>query len=349
MKKSIFLVLILTISLQLLATDWTPPSYVTPPSLPDDATLRVVGANVQNYLSDFTASNTSCTTQSTFDSKTSKMAKVFDYLQADILVLCEVQQDDNILSYLVDAMNTEHKSNVYAYVTDGTSYSKSSSGYGYIKCGYVYNKNKVTPTTSRPSFLTSQITYKYRMQVLCFKENATGEKLVVSINHFKAKTISDDYLQDRIDNANTVISGLRSNYGDPDILLMGDLNSAMGEQPIINLQNAGYEDQMYKYDNNAYTYNYKGSYQMIDHAMANNSMAKQIVGAYPFHICTSGSNAKYSDHDCYVVGLNLGGTTSIEDVMETPAETKAKLIYIDGKLFIRVDDQLYDMMGRRVE
>lgn len=345
MKKSLSLFAILVFSLQLFA--WAPPSYVETPQLPG-ATLRVVGANTRNYLYDFTADNADCKDMDCFNRKTENMAKVFVYLQADILVLCEVQQDDNILSYLVDAMNTEHKSNVYAYVTDGTTYSKSSSGYGYIKCGYVYNKNKVTPTTSRPSFLTSQITYKYRMQVLCFKENATGEKLVVSINHFKAKTISDDYLQDRIDNANTVISGLRSNYGDPDILLMGDLNSAMGEQPIINLQNAGYEDQMYKYDNNAYTYNYKGSYQMIDHAMANNSMAKQIVGAYPFHICTSGSNAKYSDHDCYVVGLSLVGT-AIDKVYESDSKAERQLIYRNGVLLIQVGDQLFDLMGRKVE
>lgn len=346
MKKSIFLLSLFAISLQLLATSWTPPSYVdTPPAMPS-ATLRVVGANARNYLYDFTASNADCTDQSCFDAKTTKMARVFDYLQADIVALCEIQQDNEILGYLVNAMNTEHGSDVYDYVTDNAKYNNPSEGnYGYIKCGYIYRKDKISKGTWY-STNSGDASFRNRMIVMCFTEKATNSKFVLSMNHFQAKT-SDPEGTKRNTQAERLVNSLKTNYGDPDILLMGDLNAELTETCIQKLVTAGYEDQMYKYDNSAYTYNYKGSYQMIDHAMANSSMAKQIVGAYPFHICTS-NGYKYSDHDCYVVGLKLEGSSAIDEIEAAP-ESKATLIYIDGKLFIRNGDQLFDMMGRRVE
>ncbi len=344
MKKSIFSVFLLAISLQLFA-GWTPPSYVETPSL-SGATLRVVGANVRNYLYDLTATNSDCSTQSCFETKTSNMAKVFVYLEADIVALCEVQQDNEILGYLTTAMNKEYGSNVYDYVMDNSKYSQSGTGYGYIKCGFVYRKDKLTKGTwtSTNPYNTA---FKFRMIVTPFTVKENNEKFVLSLNHLQAKTSDGDGTQ-RNAQAETLVNALKTNYGDPDILIVGDMNAELGETCINKLVNAGYADQMYRFDHSAYTYNYKGSYSMIDHVMANSSMAAQIVGAYPFHINTSGSNVKFSDHDCYVVGLKLGGASGIDEI-EGASESDAKLIYIEGKLFIRYNDQLFDMMGRKVE
>ena len=129
MKKSLSLFAILVFSLQLFA--WAPPSYVVTPQLPG-ATLRVVGANTRNYLYDFTADNADCKDMDCFNRKTENMAKVFVYLQADIVALCEIQQDNEILGYLVQAMNKEYGENVYDFVMDNSKYSKSGSNYGYI-------------------------------------------------------------------------------------------------------------------------------------------------------------------------------------------------------------------------
>lgn len=343
MKKSLSLFAILVFSLQLFA--WAPPSYVVTPQLPG-ATLRVVGANTRNYLYDFTADNADCKDMNCFNRKTENMAKVFVYLQADIVALCEIQQDNEILGYLVQAMNKEYGENVYDFVMDNSKYSKSGSNYGYIKCGFVYRKDKLTKGTWY-STNPSDTGFRTRMIVTCFTEKATNSKFVLSMNHFQAKTSDLDGTK-RNAQANILVNALKTNYGDPDILIMGDLNAELGEDCIQKLVNAGYADQMYKYDHSAYTYNYKGSYQMIDHAMANSSMEKQIVGAYPFHICTSGANVKYSDHDCYVVGLSMVGT-AIDKVYESDSKAERQLIYRNGVLLIQVGDQLFDLMGRKVE
>ena len=349
MKKSIFLLSLFAFCLQLFAS-WTPPSYVETPSLPG-ATLRVVGANVRNYFYDFNASNCDCYSaadqQACFNAKTSNMAKVFVYLQADIVALCEIQQDNEILEFLIRAMNDEYGENVYAYVMDNAKYNNPTAGnYGYIKCGYIYRKDKVTKGTWY-STNPNDGSFRNRMIVMCFTEKATKAKFVLSMNHFQAQT-SDPSGEKRNEQASTLISALKTtNYGDPDILILGDLNAELGETCIDMLVTAGYADQMYKYDKKAYTYYFKGN-TMIDHAMANSTMEKQIVGAYPFHVNTASAPVKFSDHDCYVVGLKLDDISAIEEVEAAP-ESKAKLIYINGQLYIRQGEHLFDMMGRRVE
>jgi hypothetical protein len=131
------------------------------------------------------------------------------------------------------------------------------------------------------------------------------------MNHFKAKVnSSDEGESQRLTNANDVINTLKTTCYDPDVLLMGDLNAYPGESCIVLLENAGYAEQLLLFDSNAYSYYYQGSYGLLDHAMANSTMANQITGAQVYHINTLGYyDYKYSDHDCCMVGLNLGGLT----------------------------------------
>ena len=336
MKKLFSFFAVVAICFQLFAetTDY--------PSFPSNTRLRVVGSNVNNYLSDFEASNASCKSQAVFDDKTDKMATVFVGLQADIVALCEVQEDDYILDYIVDAMNKKVGSNVYDKVMDGATYNNPAPGeYGNIKSGYIFRCDKLTEGIPESTNKNDK-TFRYRMQVVTFTERATKEKFVLSVNHFKAYT---EGASQRKVQATRLTEALKKNYGDPDILIVGDLNAEVSEESVNSIITAGYEEQLLKYDSKAYTYVYKGQRELIDHAMANSSMASQITGAYVYHIPSS---VDYSDHDCYVVGINLGGT-DIDEVTANTTVPQRKLVYRNGQILIQLDETFYDMMGRKIE
>lgn len=342
MKRNLITLLLIAMSLQIFA--WT-----SPVDIPDvgGARIHIVAQNAQNYLMDLTASNSSCKNEAQFVAKTEKMANVFIALEADIVAICEVERNKEVLSYICNAMNEIYGQEVYTYVTDNLSASQSSSGYMPLKAGFIYNKEKVTPSGSTSSPYSSD-EYKARMRIQAFKENATGELFVLSMNHFKAKTGSDDGEKTRIQNASNLISKLKMVTSDPDILIMGDLNAYTEETPIQNLINAGYAEQLVRFDPNAYTYNYYGEKGILDHAMANSTMADQVTGAYAYHINTSGySSYKYSDHDAVLVGIRLGEDSG-EGIDELHVQPAAHKFMHNGQILIEIDGQVYTILGNRV-
>ena len=347
MKKIYQLIALLAISLSAFA--WTSP--VTIPDV-GNARLRIVGQNMENYMTNFVASNSSCEDQTEFDAKTNKMANAFIALQADIVVVCEAERNDQILGYLCNAMNTISNTNVWTYITDGISWTTAAAGkYQAIKSGYIYRSDKVTPIGNSTSPYSTYDSYEYnaRMRLQLFKENATNEQFTLSVNHFKAKSSGGDQGEgDRLDNVSHLLDALEDVTADPDILIMGDLNAYTNEQPIQNLVNAGYEEQLVRFDATAYTYIYKGQRGILDHAMANSTMASQITGASPYHINNAGGfNYKYSDHDAVLVGLRLGETISGCETIDITVP--ARKILRDGKLYIELNGELYDVLGHTVK
>ena len=342
MKKIGLFIALAVISLSAFA--WNSPI-----PLPDVGTPRlvIVGQNMQNYLTNFQAENSSCANQTEFNTKTTKMANVFLALHADIIAVCEAERNDEILGYISAKMNDLATTNVWTYIHDDVpSYTAYPGEYQYIKSGYLYRTDKVTPVGSSYSPYRSG-EYKARMRIQLFKENATNELFTLSINHFKAKTGSDGGESTRIQNANNLISTLSGVTADPDILIMGDLNAYMDEAPVVALENAGYAEQLVIYDPDAYTYIYQGDPGILDHAMANAPMAKQITGAYPFNINHyTSSYYKYSDHDAVVVGINLGNPAGME---QTDANMPTALkVMVNGVIYIELNKTRYDIFGRRI-
>ncbi len=343
MKRTLFTVLLGTWSLCTFA--WNSP--VTIPDV-GNARLHIVGQNAANYVSNLEASNSSCATEAEFESKTNKIANAFLALQADIVAICEVERNDDILGYIVNAMNTIYGENVYTYITDRLYAHASSGNYQSLKSGYIYRSDKVTPQGSNTSPYRSG-EYCARLRIQAFKENSTNEVFVLSMNHFKAKDSSADAGEGtRMENVSNLIYALGNIKSDPDILIMGDLNAYMGEAPIEALEEEGYEEQLVRFDSKAYTYIYRGQKGILDHAMANASMAGQITGARAYHINTAGGNYyKYSDHDAVLVGLNLGKQQreGLDDVSTT---APARKVLRNGQLYIEIDGQTFTITGIRI-
>ena len=346
MKKTLLLVVLSTLTLGLFA--WNSP--VTIPDV-GNARLRIVGQNAANYVSNLESSNSSCDTQEEFEAKTNKIANAFIALQADIVAICEVERNDEILGYIVDAMNTIYGENVYTYITDGLYAHASSGNYQSLKSGYIYRSDKVTPQGNNTSPYRSG-EYCARLRIQAFEENSTHEKFVLSMNHFKAK---DNYSDDagesiRLQNVSNLIDALGDITSDPDILIMGDLNSYMGEAPIEALEEEGFEEQLVRFDANAYSYIYRGQKGILDHAMANSTMAEQVTGARVYHINTAGGyNYKYSDHDAVLVGLSLGKQQRGENLNDVSTTSRAHKVLHNGQLYIEIDGIRFTITGTKIQ
>ena len=268
-----------------------------------DGRLVVCGQNARNYfVVNYTADRSDAKTLSELQAKTQKMVNALRNIDADIYVFNELEVNDSVLGYLSVAMNQDAGKQVYTYIKDGLS-----AGDTYIKSGYMYRTDKVKPVGSNTTTSTQQY-YSNTMRLQAFEELGTGERFVLSVNHFKAKDNTDDAGESKRErNATDLVNALSRVTIDPDILVMGDLNCTISESPLTYLLNAGYEEQILKYYPSAYSHIYSGTGSLIDHVFANAAMAEQITGAGVYNVNTTGGySVKYSDHDPYLVALNLG-------------------------------------------
>ena len=287
---------------------------VPPVDLPNvgDGRLKIFAQNVQNYYFHYDnySSSRANYDHAAFAAKTRKMVNAMLMVDADIFALCEVEAQPEVLAQLADSMNARVEGTPYTAIADGINVAWDSYD-NNIKAGFIYRNDKVEPVGSNYAGSTAEY-YQNTQRIQAFKELSSNERFTLAMNHFKAKDSSDDQGNSKREmNANHILSRLNSYALDPDILILGDLNCEVGESPITIIQNAGYEEQLLKFNSSAYSHCYNGG-ELIDHAFANASMAAMITGAGVFHISTScGADAaynagyRYSDHDPYVVAINL--------------------------------------------
>lgn len=320
--------------------------------------LRVCGQNLQNYYIHYDnyQSTRANYNHAFFANKTRKIVDAFLLMDADIYAVCEVEACALVLEQLADSLNKYAGEARYKAVADGINEAWSKQYDNNLKSGFIYRTDRVKPYQSNTAASTWNY-YKNTMRIQAFEELATGERLVVSMNHFKAKT-GDGGDEIRLSNAESLVSALKKSLGDPDILVLGDMNCEMGESPLVKIVNAGYTEQLLRYESDAYSYCYNGEGSLIDHAFANTSMSKQIVDAGMYHICTTrcGINnyaTSYSDHDPYVVDICLGknGKCRAEGLEEVPeSDAPVRKILINGHLYIVLSGgEIYDITGRKVQ
>ena len=287
------------------------------PDEPDPETvtgsLRVCAQNLQNYYYNYTSSERpDYSDDAGFRAKTLKIVNAMLEIDADIYAFCEVEAKPIVLAQLADSMNTHAGvAGRYAAVSDNIDYTLGTGNDNHIKSGFIYRTDKVAPVGSNYGAVSGNGYYAHTMRLQAFRQLSDGEKLVISMNHFKAKDSSDDQGEStRISNASNLIAALNSVSADPDILVLGDLNCQVDETPMTMILDAGYEEQLLKYNENAWSHCFSSG-ELIDHVLANESMAAQIVNAYVKHVSAHKCNAavtssqSWSDHDPYVVEINL--------------------------------------------
>lgn len=182
-----------------------------------------------------------------------------------------------------------------------------------------------------------------------FKDNATGALFTVAVNHLKSKgsacdDVGDPDTGDGQGNCNITrtnaasaltqwLAGNPTSVKTDNILIIGDLNAYAMENPITAIKNAGYVDEVARFDalNDRYSYVYAAESGYLDHALASNALSSQIVGTTHWHINADEPRAldyneeyksalqvqtlystepyRASDHDPVVVGLALNAPT----------------------------------------
>ena len=306
----------------------------TMPTELGDYNIKVCGFNLRYYLGDDWGGEMGPETKEEAERQHNKIVRALLAIDADVYGLVEVQQGQDALQKLADALNAIDSEAEYAYINDGTQKNGT-----YTKSCYLYKSSRVKPLRQLQSNDTG---VKNRKKAQGFQMKSNGEKFVMMINHFKAKSgkgsgdnaDSGDgqstYNGDRVREATAIVTFAKScatYFGDNDVIVMGDLNAYSMEDPIRIFTDAGYTNLIKKYDVNGYSYSYRGTVGCLDHALANEAIEAQVTGCEVFHINTDESTVfaydgysyennmyRSSDHDPVVVGLRLGTRTPTDNV-----------------------------------
>jgi hypothetical protein len=256
---------------------------------------------------------------------------------------------------LVTKLNNATAPGTYAFVdADALTGQTNALGVDAIKVGLIYKPAKVTAvgTTAAlnsTAFVNGGDGAARNRPALAqaFEEISSGERFIVVVNHLKSKGSACDAPDAgdgqgncnivRTNAANTLTTWLAGNptgTGDPDILIMGDLNSYAQEDPITAIKNAGYSNLIQdRLGLSAYSYAFDGQWGYLDHALATPALAAQVTGIVEWHtnadepsvldynteFKTSGQIAslysadrfRSSDHDPVIVGLDLRNSLAV--------------------------------------
>jgi predicted extracellular nuclease len=240
-----------------------------------------------------------------------KIVDAMRLLDADVLGIIEVENTLGVeaMADIVDGLNALVGPGTYAYVDTGLV------GTDAIKVGLIYQPGSVTPlgdfaVLDDPAFVAPFGEDRNRAALAqTFADNATGGAFTVAVNHLKSKGSAcgpgdDDPEAGSCNLTRTVsaqvladwLAGDPTGSGDPDVLIVGDLNSYDHEDPIDTLEAAGYTDLLGAYQGeNAYSYVFGGVLGYLDYAMANASLSSQITGTAAWNI--NADEADILDYD----------------------------------------------------
>ena len=331
-------------------------------------TLLVCAANLRYYLVENMGTGMGADDYAEHQIQRRKVSEALALINADIYALVEVEQGQSALAEIAVDLTKKTGRN-FTYINDGTVSSGS-----YTKSGYVY----CTATVRPHSLLRGNNTgVRNRKYFQCFEERATGERFLLSINHFKAKSGNGSgdnadhgdgqgsFNGDRVREAQSVLTEY-ANYKtfvqDEDLLVMGDLNAYAMEDPIRLMTDNGLTDlHRYFHRDSSYSYVYSSQAGYLDHALCNSTMLPQVTGMLGFHINSDerdtysynrsddGTMFRYSDHDPILVGLRLRPLTQTL----TEIVSDADMLFGEGYLSVNNAQggilRVYDMQGRLQE
>ncbi len=297
------------------------PTNPRPVAAPErSGSLRVVGMNLLNFFNTFTGCTngfggapTDCRgadTQTEFDRQWPKTVAAIISANADIFGFTEIENDgygpDSAIQDLVNKLNAAAGEGTYAFIDADTGTGQINAlGTDAIKVGFVYKTSTVMPIGATAAlnsveFVNGGDTAARNRPALAqaFQEVSTGARFVVAVNHLKSKGSACD-APDAFDgqgncnqvrvNAATLLSqwlaGDPTGSGDPDALIIGDLNSYAMEDPITALLAAGYTNLVKEFGGDeAYSYVFDGQWGYLDHALSNSSLTAQVANVADWHI-----------------------------------------------------------------
>ncbi len=312
--------------------------------------IQVAAFNVLNYFNGDGAGGgfptaRGANTPAEFDRQHAKIVSAIAAMDAEVVGLMEIENDGAdatpAIATLVAGLNASVGAGTYDYVRTGVV------GTDEIAVAIIYQPAEVSPTGAF-AILDSSVDPRFDdtrsrpALAQSFTETATGAVFTVAVNHLKSKGsgcgIGDDqpdHLGGNCNETRTSAAEALADWlladptasGDPDAVIIGDLNSYAMETPIDALADAGFHDLLWEFEGPAaYTYVFQGASGYLDHAQATASFQAQVIDAAPWHINTDEPpvldyNVEFksanhrttlyapdpfrsSDHDPVLVGLN---------------------------------------------
>lgn len=271
--------------------------------------LRIMSFNVLNYFNGngvgggFPTSR-GANSPAELVRQTDKIVSAMLATDADIIGLVELENDysddaNSAIANLVDALNLAIGNTAYAYVDP-----INNVGSDEITNGFIYKIYKVSllgnyQALTSQAFLDPNNTGQDRnrpaiaqtFEISDPTNDGLGERFTVVINHFKSKGSSCGGTDDdpttgqgncngtRTGASNALISWLDTdptNSGDPDFVIMGDINAYGMEDPITAFTNNGYTNLVDANVTDASSFVFNGEWGSLDHALSTSSFTSQV-------------------------------------------------------------------------
>ena len=318
--------------------------------------LRIASLNVLNYFTTLDtgakicgpSGNLDCRGANTAAELTRQRDKIISAILAidpDVAGLMEVENNaTTAIQSVVDGLNTRAGAGTYAFIDTGTI------GQDAIKVALIYKPARVTPVGPH-QLLTASVNPRFNDSknrpslAQTFAHTATGARFTLVVNHLKSKgsdcnDVNDPDTGDGQGNCNRTRQSAAqaltdwlatdpTGSGNPDVLIIGDLNSYAKEDPITTITGAGYVNLIERFlGDDAYSFVFQGQAGYLDYALASPSLTAQVIGVTEWHInadeptvldynlefkSAGQANSLYSpspyrasDHDPVIIDLRLG-------------------------------------------
>ncbi len=323
--------------------------------------LKVAAFNVLNYFNGdgigggFPTSR-GASTSAEFVRQRTKIISALQAMDADVVGLMEIENDGtgatSAIQDLVNGLNDAMGAGTYAFVTE------PAAGTDAIKVGLIYKPAVVTPVGAAQNFQVNAGGYSPLFDrpplAQTFSLASNGEKFSVVVNHFKSRNCGsasgDDLDQGDLQGCYNAKRSAQAagmldiidtlSAVDPDVLVMGDLNAYLEEDPLNILATGGVASltETFVPAADRYTYVFDGWLGELDHALATSSLADQTVGATIWHINAgeplvidyntefkpqdlySPTPYRSSDHDPVIVTLQLSAPSDVQVVNQAAVE-----------------------------
>jgi predicted extracellular nuclease len=323
-----------------------------------DGNVKVASANIENFFTTFTdgtnaagqtgqgcslgdsISKANCRGAANITEFQRKLVKVVDELKgldADAYALMEVQNDgEYTITYLTNALNAALGAQVYAVVP-----MPPDLGTDAIRVAMIYKPSTLTlvgGAQSDGNVINNRAPMAQTFQL------ANGKKFSLIANHLRSKGScptgsgpdSDKgdgqgcWAATRVQQAQRLTSYLVplvvAAAGDPDVLIVGDMNSNGFEDSINAITATGYVNEVERFERPngmPYSYVFNGQSSYLDHALASATLNPQVTGIYEWHINADEPSVldytlagkpqdlytptvyRTSDHDPLLISLNM--------------------------------------------
>ena len=240
---------------------------------------------------------------------------------------------------IVDALNARIGSDDYSFADTGIIHED------VIKTGFLY-KTSTIDLVGDFAILDRSVDSRFNdarnrpALAQSFATTATGAVLTVVVNHLKSKGSSCDSdgdpntgdgqgncNQTRTNAAAAIADWIATDptgSNDPDVLIIGDLNAYLREDPLTAFANAGMTNLL-DGQSDAYSFVFDAQAGALDHAVVSSTLLPQVVETVEWHINADepalldynlefgrdpalfdpDSPWRSSDHDPVIVGLDL--------------------------------------------